>query len=829
MSWAGGASQAPATIRPVGHAGDGTSGAGGGHGQDRPGAGHWLSVVRTASGGMLRHKVQAVVIVAVLFIATASATLGLALLNANNSPFTRAFAAQHGADVTVTANPGHATAAQFAATAHIAGVTALAGPFGETTTPLEFQGQSWGPTTLVGRSDPGGPVDDVVLNAGHWADGQGQVVLAGNPAQGGGGPDNGGPALGSTITATSLPGKPVLTVVGFANSVTDSTDSGGWVTPSELSSLLTRGSQPTAQLLYRFTNSATNAQLQADAAAVTKALPAGTVIDWGSWLTAQQSHGSNAAIMEPFVLAFALIGLVMAVLIVGNVISGAVIAQYQRIGVLKSLGLTPAQVVAVYLSRVGWPALGGCLVGVVGGYLLSVPVLHQSAGAYDVGRQQVPLWALLLAPAGMLAITLLAALGPALRAGRLSAVEAIAAGRAPATGRGYAVHRLAARLNLPRPVGLGLAAPFARPARTLVTLAAIAFGATAVIFAVGLHSSLSDARAAQTRSATVPVQVQQNNGPNQLPTAAQFAAAAAAVNGQPGTAHSNAEYGTSVKVIGITQDVQTTVFDGPSSWMGYALISGHWYNAPGEADVNTTFLTDSGLAVGDTTDVYTGSVTAGAKPVTVRIAGEIFDPGNQPRMYTAAQTLPGTAVPDNFWQWNVGLKPGTTATAYSQGVNAELGSNSPFMAGPSNDGGQFYVIAIGLIGLLSLMVAIAAGLGVLNTVLMTTRDRVHDLGIFKSLGMRPGQVVVMVICWVVGPAVIAGAIAAPAAVALNTATLHAMAATSHTGIPASFTDVFPVSRLALLSLAALAIAVIGALLPATWAARTRPATALRAE
>ena len=56
-----------------------------------------------------------------------------------------------------------------------------------------------------------------------------------------------------------------------------------------------------------------------------------------------------------------------------------------------------------------------------------------------------------------------------------------------------------------------------------------------------------------------------------------------------------------------------------------------------------------------------------------------------------------------------------------------------------------------------------------------------------------------------------------------------MAATAHTGIPASFTDVFPVPRLALLSLAALAIAVIGALLPATWAARTRPATALRAE
>jgi putative ABC transport system permease protein len=643
--------------------------------------------------------------------------------------------------------------------------------------------------------------------------------------------------LGSTFTATSLPGKPALTVVGFATSITNTAgtagNGGGWVTPGELSSLLTPGSQPTAQLLYRFTSSAMQSQLEADVAAVAKALPAGTVIDWGSWLTAQQSEGSNAAIMEPFVMAFALIGLVMAVLIVGNVISGAVIAQYQRIGVLKSLGLTPAQVVAVYLSRIGWPAVAGCLVGVAGGYLLTIPVLHDSASAYGVGRQQVPLWALVLAPGGMLAITLLAALGPALRAGRLSAVEAIASGRAPGTGRGYAVHRLAARLTLPRPVGLGLAAPFARPARTLVTLAAVAFGATAVIFAVGLHSSLGMARASQSLAATVPVTVQQNGpgaGPNQVPTAAQFTAATSAVNTQAArTSHENAEYGAQVKVVGLSQDVQARVFDGPSSWMGYALISGHWLDAPGEVDVNTTFLTDAGLAVGDTTTVYTGTVGAGATPVTVRIAGEIFAPSSQPRMFAAAQTLPGIAVADNFWQWNIGLKPGTTVAAYSQAVNAKLGSNSPFLAGDSNGGGKFYVIAIGLIGLLSLMVAIAAGLGVLNTVLMTTRDRIHDLGIFKALGMRPGQVVIMVTCWVVGPAVIAGAIAAPAAVVLNTATLHAMAGTAHTGIPASFTDVFPVPRLALLSLAALAIAVIGALLPATWAARARPATALRAE
>jgi putative ABC transport system permease protein len=66
-------------------------------------------------------------------------------------------------------------------------------------------------------------------------------------------------------------------------------------------------------------------------------------------------------------------------------------------------------------------------------------------------------------------------------------------------------------------------------------------------------------------------------------------------------------------------------------------------------------------------------------------------------------------------------------------------------------------------------------------------------------------------------------------VALNSATLHAMAGTAHTGIPASFLQVFPPSRLALLSLAALAIAAAGALLPASWAAGARPAAALRTE
>jgi putative ABC transport system permease protein len=46
---------------------------------------------------------------------------------------------------------------------------------------------------------------------------------------------------------------------------------------------------------------------------------------------------------------------------------------------------------------------------------------------------------------------------------------------------------------------------------------------------------------------------------------------------------------------------------------------------------------------------------------------------------------------------------------------------------------------------------------------MVTRERVHDLGVFKAVGMTPRQTIVMVVCWVVGPALAAAVIAVPVA------------------------------------------------------------------
>ena len=61
-------------------------------------------IVRAARGGLSGRRVQAVVIGLVVFCSTAAATLALGLLIDSSAPFNKAFAAQHGADVTATVN-----------------------------------------------------------------------------------------------------------------------------------------------------------------------------------------------------------------------------------------------------------------------------------------------------------------------------------------------------------------------------------------------------------------------------------------------------------------------------------------------------------------------------------------------------------------------------------------------------------------------------------------------------------------------------------------------------------------------------------------------------
>jgi putative ABC transport system permease protein len=733
--------------------------------------------------------------------------------------------------VVATVDRTVATPGQLAATARLPEVTAAAGPYPEAMISPEVHGAGQGtpalpPMTVAGRG-PGGPLDDLVIQRGRWAQRPGELVLSANFGF--------GVPLGTQLTVSGVPGTPRLTLVGYASSINDSAD--GWVVPSQVAALRRPGAPATAQMLYRFASAGSAAALRTDVGRLSAALPSGAVTGTQSYLTVKAQETSGIAPIVPFVVAFGIIGLIMSPLIVINVVSGAVVSGYRRIGVLKSIGFTPAQVVASYAGLITVPAVAGCIGGVLLGNALSVPLLSRTATVYGVGALGVPAWADAGVPCAMCGLAGIAALLPALRAGRLSAVQAIATGRAPAAGRGYTAHRLLGRLPLPRPVSIGLAAPFARPARAAVTLAAVGLGAIAVTFAVGLSSSLTMVADGLSHAKTEPVQValvgsggpvkhvgpaRPGGGGQQLSPPAQQRAIEAALRAQPETLHYAAQADQEVSVAGLSGQVQMTAFRGNASWTGYDMISGHWYSAPGQVDVPTNFLTVTGKAVGDTV-----TFSAGGAQITARIVGEVFDTDNRGLVMltdwrTLAAANPGL-TPDMY---DVALRPGTSPAAYVRALGKMLG---PYADVSINGTDPFFFTLIGLIGTLTLLLAVVAGLGVLNTVLLHTRERTHDLGIFKAIGMTPRQTIAMVVCWVAGTGMVAGLLAVPAGMALHRYVLPVMAHAAGTGIPASYLAVYPAWEVAVLAVAGLVIAAAGGMPPAAWAARARTVAALHAE
>ncbi len=768
------------------------------------------AALRAAWTGLTGRPLQAAVIGLVVLASTVASVLALGLIVETNAPFDHAFAKDHGAQVAITVDAVRASPALLAATTRLPGVTAVAGPFpmAEVTAHIRLPGAAGAlvqQIVLTGRPAPGGPVDDLSLDSGRWARTTSEVVWARQR--------NSLPVgLGQQVTVAGQR----LTVVGIATSVTATAQA--WVVPAEIGRLHGPG---VAQMLYRFTRAGTATQVADDVAAVRAALPAGSLIGAPqSYLTAREQAATQLAPYVPFIVAFGVIALVLSVLIVVNVVSGAVVGGLRRIGVLKSIGFTPGQVVGAYVLQVAIPALAGCAAGAMCGDLLSVPLLNINATIYGIGLLLMPVWVVVLVPLAMLALTCAAATAPAIRAGRMSAVQAMAAGRAPRPSRGYLAHRLLGRLQwLPRPLTVGLAAPFARPARTLVTLAAIAFGALAVTFGIGLGTSASRAAAEVSLAQSEPVQV---SPPQGSLTASQQQVISAALNRQPGTRHYVAETDDQLAGPGQATPVSVTAYAGAPRWIGWSLITGRWYTGNNQADVNTAFLTDTGTAVGGT---YT--LNSAGRQTTVRIVGEVFDPhGNTADAFMSATTLaaavPGLA-PD---QYDVGIRPGTVAQSYANALSARLGPSFDVTTSTSSPALRAVVL---LVIVLTVLLMVVAGLGVLNTVVLQIRERAHDLGVFKAIGMTPLQTLSMVICSVCGIGLVAGLIATPAGVALHQYVVPVMGHAGQTNVPRTLLSVYPAGELALLAVSGLLIAAAGALGPAGWASRVQTVTALRAE
>jgi len=787
------------------------------------------AVLTKAVADVRRRRLQTGVIFLVTTLSVLAATMALSLLVESNAPYDHAFNQAHGPHLVMIFDGTRATEAQIAATTRATGVTEAIGPLPTTNAQIEFtrqRGQK-GPAAalrinanIVGRAGPDLAVDRLTLYAGRWATTSSEVVLSDLLAKG---MDT---SVGDTIRIIDVAGSPSLTVVGIAASISRVADA--WVMPAAVSSLTPvvqksgRVAPPQTRWMveYRVADANDANAIATVSRAISGGLPSGSVVGSISWLDSRKSADLTAAVMVPFLVAFSALGLLAAAFVISNVVAGVVIADRRQMGIMKSIGFTPAQVGSVLVAQVLIPVAIGSVVGIPLGTLVSEPFLNETAQALGLPTVFTDATLVYGSVVGLvLVITLAASIWPSIKAGRMSAVSAIAVGTGPSSSRGAGTIARLSRLPLRPPLRLGVAALAARPVRAVMSGVAVLIGVATVVFAVGLTLSLHMVASSLSRDQQVQVDVQTAPDRSGPPLSAL-------ISTTPGTSRFVAEGRGQATVPGIPSPIPYYGYDGSSAWIGYAMISGRWFDAPGEVVAPSHLLDVTGLKIGQSF-----TATFGGESEQLTLVGEIFDQTNDDLLlrgsWSDVSRLDPTATIDEY---EIQLRPGTDARAYASTLQSAGGPSVSARPVSSFSAEAAFLLIEGVLSGLALVLAGIAAAGVFNTVVLGTRERRREIAILKAIGMDPSQVVLMVVSSVAAIGFVAAVVAVPLGLVMHHQILTSMAEiATNTRVPASFYSVLGPTQLAGLTIAGVAIATAGAWLPAQWAAAERVSAPLQAE
>ena len=197
-----------------------------------------VAVVKAASAGATRRLTQTVVVFVVLAMATTAALVGLALATYPARAFQALSARYHTADLAVTIDATKATSAQLARTRRLPGVTSAAG-YPATTVNVVIPATPGyrggapvsGPLTVVGRALRSGPLDHITQKSGRWPVRPGEIDY--NDLSG----TRGSVGQLTTITVTSVAGKPKLAIVGWGSLPAQDDTQNAWAVPAEITAL----------------------------------------------------------------------------------------------------------------------------------------------------------------------------------------------------------------------------------------------------------------------------------------------------------------------------------------------------------------------------------------------------------------------------------------------------------------------------------------------------------------------------------------------------------------------------------------------------------------
>jgi len=549
-------------------------------------------------------------------------------------------------------------------------------------------------------------------------------------------------------------------------------------------------------------------------------------LGWQDWLTFRASFGLASRLSATLLLAFGLVSLFAAGIIVVNLVMGQVVAQRRDLGILKAVGFTPQQVVrTLVLEYLVLGVVGGAVgLGLVA--LASPPLLAQlvtSLGVavppqYNLGTGALLLLAVLL----MIAVS--AGL-PAWRAGRTRVVDAIRPG-AVAPWRGRA--RLAGLMlsgGLPVVAALGVRGIMGRPVRALLVWLTLLLGVMTGVFALGITATIDRyAHNAALTGVFADVYVQPDlydgQATNQL------------LASRPEIAYYYSSYQWPGQLADGISTLGMLFTTGDTRRIAATLTSGRWYStSANELVLGDQAMQHLRLRLGDEVPL-TFDLNAGQQ-VTIRytVVGTLFATQRADQAYAPLSSLTTqAAIPTadllTRTGYEITLRSGVSADAFAQTLQqltaGRLGVKVYDLSPP-----PAVTEAVGIMMILSVVLMAIGALGILNAMLLSTRERYRELGTLKAIGVTPGQMVRSVVDGAVALDLLSLIVGIPLGLALTARGLEALV-NSLGGLPHFQMGINWLALAALIPVTLL-VAALGAYLPARWAARVPVSEALRYE
>ena len=146
--------------------------------------------------------------------------------------------------------------------------------------------------------------------------------------------------------------------------------------------------------------------------------------------------------------------------------------------------------------------------------------------------------------------------------------------------------------------------------------------------------------------------------------------------------------------------------------------------------------------------------------------------------------------------------------------------------------GTFETVINGIIGVLdafAVIALIAAGFGIVNTLLMSVQERTREIGLMKAMGMGGGRVYALFSAEAIFIGFLGSAIGAAVATGIGSLISSGLSRGVLSSLPGLHIMVFTPEAIAVIVLVVMAIAFLAGTLPARRAARQNPIEALRYE